>query len=160
MKKFTIWSAKTNTDYDMAVRDGATYPVLLPDNVSVESVTRILETVGDCYSGEKEHFKFTWETVPDAFALFTYTQSTEDLVRAGVGVFPLFDNRSTHDLKESDFIQFVRSEVNVLSVRPVKANGRTTFHYFNSQDQQCILEITKTKTITPELAEQLKELNL
>jgi hypothetical protein len=160
MKKFTIWSANTNSDFQEARENGALYPVVLPDNVSVETVTRLLETVGDCYNGDKKTFQFEWEKVPDAFALFTYTQSTEDLVRAGVGVFPLFDNRSTHDLKESDFIQFVRSEVNVLSVRPVKANGRTTFHYFNSQDQQCILEITKTKTITPELAEQLKELNL
>lgn len=162
MNKFSIWSADTNRDIQQAREDGAIYPVLLPDNVSAESVTRILETVGDCYRGDKKTFQFEWERVPDQYAMITYTRSSvplnhssEPVVKAYVGVYPLFNNKTSHDLKELDFVQFIRDAVGVSDIRPVNACGRTTFHYYNNMDQECIIEITRTKTINSALAEQL-----
>ena len=162
MKKFTIWSANTNSDFQEARENGALYPVVLPDNVSVETVTRILETVGDCYNGDKKTFQFEWEKVPDQYAMITYTKSSmsaphssDPVVKAYVGVYPLYNNNTSHDLKESDFIDFVLSETKASGLRPVTACGRTTFHYYNNQDQECIIEISRTKTISTALAEQL-----
>lgn len=167
MKKFTIWSANTNSDFHEARENGALYPVVLPDNVSPETVTRLLETVGDCYNGDKKSFQFEWEKVPDQYAMITYTKSCfdsmqplkEPVIKAYMGVYPLYNNNTSHDLKEQDFINFILQEGGDLfsEIRPVTAKGYTTFHYYGKHDPhlEYIIEISRTKTISTELAEQL-----